>query len=132
MIAETDHEERYWRRLVIWSAVAGAIILLLLRCDYRNGESFDRETWLSYSLAQTDDCIRGAMVSDLKTRYLHPGSDRAAIEKLLGPDDSSPAMESSCREYLLGFCSGFQIDVDGLIICYGPDDKLTKSYTVQH
>jgi hypothetical protein len=41
-------------------------------------------------------------------------------------------MSNSCREYLIGMCSGFQIDVDGLIVCYGSDGKLTESYTVQH
>jgi hypothetical protein len=134
MTAETDREERFWRRLIMWSAVGSALILLLLRCDYRNGQKFDREKWLNYSLQQqlSGDCIRGAMVSGLETRYLRRGSDRATIEKLLGPDDSSPAMGNSCREYLIGMCSGFRIDYDGLIVCYDPHGKLTESYTVQH
>jgi hypothetical protein len=132
MIAETKHEERFWRRLVIGSAIGGAAILLLLQLNYRNGAQFDRETWLSYSLDHSDDCIRDAMVSDLRTRYLHPGTDREAIEALLGPDDSAPAMDNACREYMLGMCSGFRIDVDGLVVCYGTDGKLTESYTVQH
>lgn len=132
MNAEADREERFWRRLVIWSAVCGAIILLLLRCDYRNGAKFEREKWLSNSIARTDDCIRGAMVSNLERRYLHPGTPRASVEKLLGPDDSSPAMGNACREYLIGMCSGFQMDVDGLIVCYDAGGKLTESHTVQH
>jgi hypothetical protein len=132
MTAEIERDERLWRRTVIWSAVSGAVILLLLRCDYRNGTKFDRETWLSYSLNQSGDCVRGVMVSDLKSRHLHRGTDRKTIEELLGPDDSSASMENACREYLLGMCSGFGMDFDGLVVCYDGNGKLKDSYTVQH
>jgi hypothetical protein len=112
--------------------VGGAIILLLFRCDYRNGAKFEREKWLSNSIDRTDDCVRGAMVSDLERRYLRRGAPRASIEELLGSDDSSLAMGNACREYLIGMCSGFQMDVDGLIVCYDADGKLSESHTVQH
>lgn len=136
MTTDADREERFWRRLIIWSAVGSALILLLFRCDYRNGARFDHEKWRSYTsdphAGWPEECTRGAMVSDLQSRYLRPGVEQKTVEALLGPADFEGRTKKTCREYILGMCSGLQMDFDGLFVCYDADGGLTESYTVQH
>ena len=74
-------------------------------------------------------CYRGGMVHDLKTNILRAGLTKAEVEKLLGEPDSNRA---NIHEYLLGMCSGLQIDFDTLDVHFDSDSKLVKVYVVQH
>jgi hypothetical protein len=129
-MADLEEEARLWRRIVIGGGVASVLILGLLQLNYRNGAPFDRQAWLAAPDGQ-EDCVRGAMVSDLEAHYLRRGVTSATVIDLLGPGATDAGTPASCRSYLLGMCSGFGIDYDGLFVCFDGEGRLAKTYTQQ-
>jgi hypothetical protein len=70
------------------------------------------------------------MAVDIKENVLRAGMSRADVIHLLGqPDYERP---NGPLAYLLGMCSGLQIDVDTLDIHLNGDGKLTEVQIVQH
>ena len=72
---------------------------------------------------------RATMLRSLLRSRPLVGKTPAEIVALLGPPDSSGG---DWCEYVLGMRSGFGIDYDGLILEFGPDDRVRRWQVVQH
>lgn len=101
-------------------------------------EDFVRDKWLAGAILPDGDwdCIRGSMVhSILEEHIAGENVDKSFVEELLGAPDGSgmrgfAAGEEDvegCMFYELGACSGFQIDLDTLYVCYSPDGVVVAS-----
>jgi hypothetical protein len=95
-----------------------------------NDSSFDRELW--NQSPNTIECIRGAMYEDLEKNHLKTGTPKNEVINLLGKPTPFPWVKKDCIEYQLGFCSGLQMDGDGLVICFNDNEAIKKVYRVQH
>jgi outer membrane protein assembly factor BamE (lipoprotein component of BamABCDE complex) len=94
-------------------------------------DRFDNKTWSRLiTNAEDSTCYRGGMASDIKKRLLKRGMSRADVERLLGqPDRVSNPRE---YQYILGMCSGFQIDYDNLHIYFDEQGGLERAAIIQH
>ena len=99
------------------------------------GKSFSREDW-DYQ-KQTDSCVRGPMLRDLRKNYLTTGRKKEEIIKLLGKEeetlsDKRLTQNEDCIGYTLGMCSGIGMDFDSLYICFDSAEQLTRTFWLQH
>jgi hypothetical protein len=74
------------------------------------------------------------MVNDLRRLYLRPGITKDDVVRIIGEFEEKRDQKRGvfCAEYNLGMCSGFRIDYDGLVVCFGDDGRLAESWTEQH
>jgi hypothetical protein len=105
------------------------------------GMSFSKEAWREAEMGSSDwaqvekdmQCLRGAMLQDLKDNYLKIGKTSIRnIISLLGQEEAIQKNGTKCLKYSLGMCSGFKIDYDSLYVCFDDNDILKKLYIVQH
>lgn len=105
-----------------------------------NGSTFNKKKWVAAEEGRTDQeqadldsqCIRGAMVSDLKKKYLTSKTTKIDVINLLGPTRNTGTQDNqTCLQYNLGMCSGFKVDYDSLVICF-KNNLFVEAHTVQH
>lgn len=64
------------------------------------------------------------MYRDLEKNHLLIGTSKKTVIDLLGPP--TRANENNCFDYELGYCSGLQIDMDFLHICFDSNEKINS------
>gem|GEM_PF-4182509 len=112
------------------------------------GRDFNQKEWAEAFKSSNDheygikraECIRGAMVSDLKKNYLKDGINRSIVTNLLGEADAGTKVSKSvsdqgfenCIQYDLGECSGSVPDSDYLYICFDRDQNIIKVKNIFH
>ncbi|MFO8081546.1 MAG: hypothetical protein R6V07_14750 [Armatimonadota bacterium] len=110
---------------------------------------FDAERWEAGTEENVQsDCVRGAMVRDLLVSRKLDDLTRPELRKMLGAPDAVGShsrktyvedmvhpdvaiMRADTWEYYLGFCSGFQIDPDFLVVEFGENGIVEEYYTYQ-
>lgn len=127
-----------------WPSGCNVIEAATWRVDHAR---FDSEAWRRAD-AHDFDCARGGMVWELLATRRLSGLTRAQVEALLGPPDNlgeqwptrplgevtNPEiamMQAEAWEYCIGYCSGFRIDPDFLVVTFGGDGRVSKYYTYQ-
>lgn len=91
---------------------------------------FDSVAWSAKQTNESEaDCYRGGMAKHIKEKILRPGLQREEVVRLLGQPDSEGAGEI---QYVLGMCSGFRIDFDGLHVYFDPTGALAHAAILQH
>lgn len=115
---------------VVLVALAAAWHFLLDPMRVFSAVEFDASQWrkppqFSGSKAQ---CGRGAMAEHLRSKVLHSNMGRADIEGLLGPPSRKSDEEYM---YVLGWCSGFRMDLDSLHIYFNKDGRYKSSSILQ-
>ena len=112
------------------------------------GRDFNQKEWAEAFKSNSDheygikrmECIRGAMVSDLKKNYLKYGTNRSIVTNLLGEADAGTGTSRSvsdqgfenCIQYDLGECSVSAPDSDYLYICFDRDQNIIKVNNIFH
>lgn len=100
--------------------------------DPFQGTKFTKEAWIEAGRSRSDwesvkkdqDCLKGAMVRDLKKNYLIKNvTTKADVKQLLGEPNYSNRLCPG-YSYIIGMCSGFKMDYDKLDICFDKDDKI--------
>jgi hypothetical protein len=98
---------------------------------------FDRTAWIQADISKSDweqvekdnQCIKGAMVKDLKNNYFIRGrTTKEEVLLLLGTEVEIRKL-GNCLIYSLGMCSGLRIDYDSLYICFNNKNKVKEVYT---
>ena len=110
---------------------------------------FDSERWKQpVDDKVQSECIRGRMVRDLILHRTLDGLTRDETKELLGTPGEIGSHTRATRiedlacpevaimrarrwQYYLGFCSGFQIDADLLVVEFGEDGRVRRYYTYQ-
>lgn len=94
-------------------------------------DSFDATVWFEpHPDKSVNRCYRGGMAGDIKDRILTRDMVREDVILQLGqPDGKSTEQE---YQYMLGMCSGLQIDVDTLNVYFDASGHYSQSRTVQH
>lgn len=108
--------------------VAALVLLFELRGPFPRLENiaFDSETWKHASTEPPGGTTRGQMLHSLERNHRLKGMTREQIRELLGePCDDGPPNSEKRWHYDLGFCSGFQIDMDFLTFEFGDDGRVT-------
>jgi hypothetical protein len=135
---QRDNGVHMRKMIIALTIVATLIDSLLYLLDYRNGARFDRQIWFDANNCGRDgcdaECVRGPMVNDLRRFYLLPGISKDDVVRIVGEFEQKHKQENGmfCAEYNLGMCSGFRIDYDALVVCFGGDGRLAQTWTEQH
>lgn len=91
---------------------------------------FDSAAWSAkQTAASISSCYRGGMAEHIKEQTLRPGLKREEVVRILGQPDFEKADEF---HYVLGMCSGFRIDFDGLHVYFSPTGALERVAILQH
>lgn len=129
-------------KIFLLIAAAAAVLLIALRgfvsysfhyAPFR-GERFDRQKWHAYDALGGNDaeCVRGAMVGDVRKNIAPVGTSKEKVIEILGPNfDNAMFDKEGCIEYSLGMCSGLKIDYDHLVVCFDKQSKVSKTYHYQ-
>ena len=112
--------------------------------DAFRGGTFSKEEWATVERCRTDvneactdqlqRCPRGAMVQDLRQRFLHSGeTSKAEVVALIGAHDTKVLIRGEqCEAHYLGMCSIMSFDGDSLFVCYDQNDTLVSSGHITH
>lgn len=119
------------------AAVAWAVLTLIITIVFFTwwafkeeavfgNEKFDQTKWVQLASYTDQECKRGDMAYDLKSRILFRGAKKQAVMALLG----RPSIEDGqAIEYDLGRC---MLVYHALRIYFDADDKLTHSTISSH
>lgn len=104
------------------------------------GTEFSKEEWDTALKSTTDQeyiekelvCKRGAMVSDLKKKYLKIGTYLSEVKELLGYSKLYNNINSEqCLKYELGSCTGVLMSYHYLVICFDNNTAIS-SVTIEY
>jgi hypothetical protein len=116
------------------------LLFYILFIDPLHGTKFTREAWIEAGQGRSNweiheeeiDCLKGAMVGDLKKNYLIKNvTTKKDVKQFLGEPEYLNHIDSGFR-YDIGMCTGFKIDYDTLDIFFDKDDKIIDIFVVQH
>ena len=145
---ETEQSNRRFLRplligIGLMSLVALAIpvvfSILIFGPDPFRGQTFTPEAWDTAGQClegscPDDLCPRGAFVRSIRSDIATPGMQLAQSRAALGPPEFERQWTDNltCDAYMLGFCSGFGIDPDSLLICADDQGIIRDVLTIQH
>jgi hypothetical protein len=122
--------------IAVGSLFLGLVLLVGFAHWYMSGGvfwigRFDEKAWAAVPSKDTrSECYRGRMAADIKNRLLKSSMGHGDVERLLGkPDGRSSPGE---YQYVLGMCSGLQIDYDVLHVHFDVNGKLASASIRQH
>ena len=110
-------------------AVVGAFLLPYFIFPHPRQKPFDQPEWTR--LSSDEDCKskRGGMTEDLIANHLKNGLSRGTVMLMIGRPDSQA--KEGCDRYYIGWYKSF-MDPESLVVCFGGDGKLAKTYIWQH